>query len=190
MSKFNAKTASHFYKEHEGKAFFPNLAGHMTSDVVVGIELVAADAVKKWRDLIGPTNTEVAKKNAPGSLRALYGTDGTKNACHGSDSAPSYKRESDVFFGGSPSTRLMQTTALMNNCTLCLIKPHIVKDGKLGQVIDMILTAGFEISAMEMFNLSRPVIEEFYDVYKGVLPEYLPVIEHFSNGPVVALEIR
>jgi len=43
---------------------------------------------------------------------------------------------------------------------------------------------------MEMFNLSRPVIEEFYDVYKGVLPEYLPVIEHFSNGPVVALEIR
>jgi nucleoside-diphosphate kinase len=54
----------------------------------------------------------------------------------------------------------------------------------------MILTAGFEISAMELFNLSRPVIEEFYDVYKGVLPEYLPVIEHFSNGPVVALEIR
>ena len=54
----------------------------------------------------------------------------------------------------------------------------------------MILEAGFEISAMELFNLSRPIIEEYYDVYKGVLPEYLPVIEHLSNGPVVALEIR
>lgn len=190
MSKFNAKTASTFYKEHEGKPFFPALQGHMTSDVVIGLELVAHDAVKKWRTLLGPTNTEVAKKTAPGSLRAMFGTDGTKNACHGSDSAPSYKRESEIFFGGSPSTRMMQTTAMLNNSTLCLIKPHIVKEGKLGQLIDMILSAGFEISAMEMFNLSRPVIEEFYDVYKGVLPEYLPVIEHFSNGPVVALEIR
>ena len=41
-----------------------------------------------------------------------------------------------------------------------------------------------------MMYLSRPLIEEFYDVYKGVLPEYLPIIEHISNGPSVALEIR
>jgi nucleoside-diphosphate kinase len=54
----------------------------------------------------------------------------------------------------------------------------------------MILQAGFEISAMEIFYLSRPIIEEFYDVYKGIIPEYLPIIEHFSNGPTIALEIR
>lgn len=41
-----------------------------------------------------------------------------------------------------------------------------------------------------MFNLSREVVEEFYDVYKGVLPEYLPLIEHLSNGQSVALEVR
>jgi nucleoside-diphosphate kinase len=84
----------------------------------------------------------------------------------------------------------MESTAVLNNCSLCIIKPHIVKDGLLGQVIDEILQAGFEISAAELFYLSRKVIEEFYDVYKGVLPEYLPIIEHFSNGPSVALEIR
>lgn len=84
----------------------------------------------------------------------------------------------------------MQTTAVMNNCTLCLIKPHIIKEGLAGQIIDTILSEGFEISAMEMFNLSRPVIEEFYEVYKGVLPEYVPLIEHMSNGPVIALEVR
>ena len=43
---------------------------------------------------------------------------------------------------------------------------------------------------MEIFNLSRPVIEEFYDVYKGVLPEYLPLIEHLTNGPMLVLEVR
>ena len=84
----------------------------------------------------------------------------------------------------------MKTTAVINNCTLCLIKPHILKSGVAGQVIDMILQAGFEISAAEIFYLSRPIIEEFYDVYKGILPEYLPIIEHFSNGPTLALEIR
>lgn len=66
----------------------------------------------------------------------------------------------------------------------------MIKEGLAGQIIDIILSEGFEISAMEMFNLSRPVVEEFYDVYKGVLPEYLPLIEHMSNGPIIALEVR
>ena len=50
------------------------------------MELVADSAVDKWRQLIGPTNTLKAKEEAPHSLRALFGTDGTKNAVHGSDS--------------------------------------------------------------------------------------------------------
>ena len=41
-----------------------------------------------------------------------------------------------------------------------------------------------------MFYLNRKTIEEFYGVYRGVLPEYLPVIEHISNGPSVVLEVR
>ena len=154
------------------------------------MELTAGGAIQGWRDVIGPTNTQKAKEEAPGSIRALFGTDGTKNAVHGSDSVDSATRESNFFFGGAVAARQMKTTAVLNNCTLCIIKPHIVRDGQLGQVIDMILQAGFEISAMEMFYLSRAVIEEFYSVYKGVLPEYLPVIEHLSNGPSVMLEIR
>lgn len=155
------------------------------------MELVAANAVSQWRQLIGPTNTVTAKAEAPQCLRANFGTDGTKNAVHGSDSLGSYKKETNYWFGGEePTLRPMQTTAVMDNCTLCLIKPHIQREGKTGKIIDMILAAGFEISAMEMFNLSRPVVEEFYDVYKGVLPEYLPVVENLSNGPVIALEVR
>ena len=62
--------------------------------------------------------------------------------------------------------------------------------GQAGMIIDMILSEGFEISAMEMFYLNRPSIEEFYDVYKGVLPEYVPLIEHFISGPCIVLEVR
>lgn len=191
MSRFNRKTAEGFYAEHKAKPFFPALSEFITSDVVVGMELVGNNAVQQWRTCIGPTNTATAKAEAPQSLRALFGTDGTKNACHGSDSLGSYKREHDFWFAGEePTARPMQTTAVLDNCTLCIIKPHIQREGNTGKVIEMILQAGFEISAMEMFNLSRPVIEEFYDVYKGVLPEYLPLIENMSSGPVIVLEVR
>ena len=191
MSRFNKNSVSTFYKEHIGKPFFEGLSTFMTSDVVIGMELVANDAVIQWRGVIGPTNSLIAKQQAPGTVRALYGTDGQKNAVHGADSPGSYKRESDFWFSGEePLARPMQTTAVFNNCTLCLIKPHILSSGQAGQVIDMILAAGFEISAMEMFSLTRPVVEEFYDVYKGVLPEYLPLIENLSSGPTLALEVR
>ena len=126
MSRFNRQTSEQFYAEHKNKEFFPNLQAFITSDVVIGMELVGSNAVKAWRDLIGPTNTLTAKTEAPQSLRSLFGTDGTKNAVHGSDTLGSYKREHDFWFAGEePELRPMQTTAVLDNCSLCLIKPHI-----------------------------------------------------------------
>lgn len=190
MSRFSDATSGEFYGEHIGKPFFPNLQKFITSDVVVGMELVADSAIDKWRGLIGPTNTLKAKTDAPQSLRALFGTDGTQNAVHGSDSLGSVKRELGFWFGGDAKFRAMKTTAMLNSCTLCIIKPHIVNSGQAGMVIDMILNEGFEISAMEMFYFSKATIEEFYDVYKNVLPEYIPQIEHFISGPSIVLEVR
>ena len=77
MSRFNLSSSGEFYGEHKGKTFFPTLQAFITSDVVVGMELVADNAIEKWRKLIGPTNTLKAKDEAPESLRALFGTDGT-----------------------------------------------------------------------------------------------------------------
>lgn len=57
MSRFTKRTAGEFYAEHRDKAFYPNLESFICSDVVVGMELVAPDAVNKWRGMIGPTNT-------------------------------------------------------------------------------------------------------------------------------------
>jgi len=58
----------------------------MSSDFVVAIELLGNNCVKNWRQVIGPTNSLVAKQDAPNSVRGLYGTDNTRNAVHGSDS--------------------------------------------------------------------------------------------------------
>lgn len=103
------------------------------------------------------------------------------------DPATSAKRELDFFFG--PNTKL-RTTATFSNCSCCVLKPHLYQEGNIGRAIDMILTSGHEISALELFMLDKPVAEEFLDVYKGVLPEYSALVEHLTSGPVIALEVR
>lgn len=127
----------------------------------------------------------MAKMQAPSSVRALFGTDDTKNAVHGSDSGPSWKRETDLFF----SSRL-KPSAFFSSCTCCIIKPHAVANGDAGKIIDIILSEGFEISAMEMFTLDKPTAEEFYEVYRGVLPEFVALIDHMTTGPCIVLEVR
>jgi nucleoside-diphosphate kinase len=71
-----------------------------------------------------------------------------------------------------------------------LIKPHAVANGDAGKIINAILEEGFEISAMEMFTLDKPSAEEFFEVYRGVVPEFVAMIEHITSGPVIVLEVR
>lgn len=84
----------------------------------------------------------------------------------------------------------MPSTAIGNNCTCVIIKPHIIEEKRAGEVIDAILQEGFEISAMEMFTLTKPTAEEFFEIYKGVLPEFIGMIEHMTTGPCIVLEVR
>jgi nucleoside diphosphate kinase len=62
MAKFSEQDAQQFYGEHKGKPFYNNLVEFMSSDLVVGLELVADDCVSKWRRLLGPTSPAQAKK--------------------------------------------------------------------------------------------------------------------------------
>ena len=93
----------------------------MQSDVVTGMELVLEDGVNKFRNLIGPTNSQDAKKEAPYSLRALFGTDAMRNGIHGSASGADFHQESELFF-----SKQFTPTAAFNNCTCCIIKPHVI----------------------------------------------------------------
>lgn len=45
MSRFNNTSSSVFYGEHKEKPFFPSMQAFITSDVVVGLELVAENAI-------------------------------------------------------------------------------------------------------------------------------------------------
>ena len=99
--------AEAFYAEHSARPFFDNLCAAMCAGAVTALVLEKPDAVRAWRELMGPTNSAKAKEESERAhplneelwtLRALYGTDGTRNATHGSDSAYAAWREIGFFF--------------------------------------------------------------------------------------------
>lgn len=67
--------AEEFYAVHRGKPFFEKCTTFMSSGRIAALELVAPGAVPKWRELIGPTDSNKARAEAPHSIRAHYGTD-------------------------------------------------------------------------------------------------------------------
>lgn len=50
LSMANAQT---FYASHAGKPFYERLCSFMSSGPVVALELMAADGIRKWHDLLG-----------------------------------------------------------------------------------------------------------------------------------------
>jgi nucleoside-diphosphate kinase len=93
MSKPQAKE---FYSVHREKPFFGELVTFITSGPVVGVVLSGTDAVATVRRMVGATKSWEA---AAGTIRGDYGLGLTDNTIHASDSAESFTKESDVFFG-------------------------------------------------------------------------------------------
>ena len=175
-----------FYEEHIGKPFYENLVQYILSGPVIGIEIVGKKSISKWRQIIGPTNLETAKNQAPYSLRALYAKNTTENFAHGSDSPNSAERELNLIFG----KKSIQLTSLIDgSTTLCIIKPHAVKNGSSGSIIRHIVSNGFNITGALMITLDLPTINEFLEVYRGVVEEYMDMTTQFASGPLIALEL-
>ena len=108
--------------------FAQDYVQYLISDVSIGIELLKDNGLDDMQSLIGPENSLAAKNQAPNSIRALFGKDNLRNAIHASESAEYAVRESDFFFnqGMCKGKKNCPTSAILTNCSLLLIKPHII----------------------------------------------------------------
>ncbi|XP_041482777.1 nucleoside diphosphate kinase 7-like isoform X1 [Lytechinus variegatus] len=186
MTRLTRGQAEEFYREHSGKPFYNNLVSFMSSGPIVAMELITNNGIGEWRTLLGPTDSATARSDAPGSIRAKFGTDNTRNACHGSDSMESADREISFFFG-QPAA--FPNNASLRDCTCCIIKPSAIKEGLAGQIMTAICNEGFEVTAMEMFHMEKANSEEFFEVYKGVVTEYMEMVDELTSGACYVLEI-
>lgn len=165
-----------FYGEHKGKSFFAKLMEFMTSGPIWALELEGMDSIKAWRTLMGPTNTLTAKIEAPDSLRAQFGTDGTRNATHGSDAIDSAAREIDFHFPPVEST-------------LAMIKPDAVAAGEAERIMEQIEQQGFKILQKRSYQLSAEQAKEFYAEHVDK-PFFPRLLEFMTSGPIWALGLE
>ncbi|XP_074646778.1 thioredoxin domain-containing protein 6-like isoform X3 [Tubulanus polymorphus] len=158
--------AEEFYKEHKEQPYFEELVARMTSGPLMALGLAREDAITAWRDMLGPKEVDVAKENAPDSLRAQFAIDDVPiNQLHGSDSEEAAKIELDYFFP------MQQTVAV--------VKPdgYQTKD----EIISRIKEAGFRVAAKKETELTKDIAEQFYGDIKE--KEYFEdLTDHMCSG--------
>jgi nucleoside-diphosphate kinase len=97
MLHLSVPDAEGFYAVHRDRPFFGSLTKFMSSGPVVVMALEAADAIRKWRTLMGATDPAKAD---PGTLRKEFGRSIENNATHGSDAPETAAFELGYFFAG------------------------------------------------------------------------------------------
>jgi nucleoside-diphosphate kinase len=86
--------------------------------------------------------------------------------------------------------RQSRTSATLEECTCCVIKPHAVRERIVGSILREIASRGFVISAAAAFRLERSAASEFLEVYRGVVTEFREMVDEMCSGSMVALEVR
>ncbi|KAJ8715559.1 hypothetical protein PYW07_010041 [Mythimna separata] len=187
--KLNKEFAMALYENIGGSDILPVVINYITGGEVIGLELVGPNAVIEWRRCLGTTDPE---KCYPGTLRSMFGKNMLENVAHGCRTRQKADQMLEMFFGHSKDKiSNFPFRATFKDCTCCVIKPHAVIDGKTGHILDCITSSKkFVITAMAMFSVALPDAEEFYEVYKDVVPEYKASCVQLAEGKCVALEVK
>ncbi|KAI8823655.1 nucleoside diphosphate kinase, partial [Fimicolochytrium jonesii] len=178
---FTREKAAEFYKEHLGKPFYDRLVEWMSSAPIYALVLEKEGAIKAWRELAGPTNAETARNTAPNSIRALYGTDGSQNAVHGSDSAASAIREIGIVFGDS-----VKAGPAYSEKTLALLKPDVSRSAHKDEIIQLINQSGLKIADEKVLTFTADKAKEFYREHEGK-PFFDGLVQWMTSAPIYAL---
>lgn len=97
MHRLSEREARAFYAVHAGRPFFESLVAFMTSGPSVVLVLEGSGVIDRNREIMGATDPARA---APGTLRARFADDVTRNAVHGSDAPETASAEIRFFFAG------------------------------------------------------------------------------------------
>lgn len=95
LMRISRALAEEHYAEHRGKPFYEGTVNYMTSAPVVVMVLEGPDAIAAARATMGATNPLNAQ---PGTIRADFGLNISRNIVHGSDKPETAEREINLYF--------------------------------------------------------------------------------------------
>lgn len=155
---------------HRATSEFAALVDQLSVRPVVAIEVVAENCIEKLKQVAVILSSRFGAKS---------------NEFESSPSVLEAQRHREFFFESPQGV-----TATYQNCTCCVVLPHILKEGLAGEVIEAIQQGpGVVITAMELFALDRTTAAEFLEVYEGVVPHFNETVDHFTTGPCIAMEL-
>jgi nucleoside-diphosphate kinase len=106
------------------------------------------------------------------------------------DAAASEAGKDGCFGSGRGTQEYAFDTRPDSDATLMLVKPHAIREGHLGSVVKRCVEDGFNIEALESFELNKTQSAEFLEVYKGVSPVFIDAVNELCSGPCVAMALR
>lgn len=77
----------------------------------------------------------------------------------------------------------------LGNKTLAIIKPDAVQKGFAGEILSMIIKAGFKIKAMKMTHLTKSSAEGFYAIHKE-RPFFKDLVTYMTSGPCIPIALE
>ena len=140
-----------------------------TSGPSLALVLSRPCAIQAWRALVGPTDSANAKMKFPQSLRAKFGTDGRRNACHGADSEATVARETELMFPGLSKTET--TLAILSPDAFPFLEP----------IMASIAAAGLSVTERSLTQLAQ---HRVHDLLHLLGPEMPP-----NSAPVAAPDL-
>lgn len=161
--EISSTEAFKLFESDRDKSTFNTITRAISDGPVVAMELLGSDAQQTWISIIGKSDitSELSKEVLNRISESIL-----------------------------ESRRIGKNTATYVGTTCCVIKPHLVGSGMAGAALYEIQKAGFEISAIQTVNFSKPNAEEFLEVYKGVVQEYPEMVEELISGTSIAIEIK
>ncbi|CEG49725.1 nucleoside diphosphate kinase 7 [Plasmopara halstedii] len=170
MMRVDRSQAEKLFELHRGTDDFENRVDQLTSAPVVAMEIVQENCLEVLKQVV--TNLSSRFDAQPGELQ-----------CAASVLEANQLR---TFYFET----LHASTATFENCTCCVVLPHVIKEGLVGDVVSAIQRdSGVRITAMELFRLDRINAAEFLEVYEGVVPHFNESVDHYTTGPCLAMEL-
>lgn len=153
----------------------------------VALEIVGPSVIRKWRSSIRPSvdfetnDGDFEAKEL--SFRGLYGS---QNANDAEWELQFIFSQKPINVGPEPPVKLPNYP----NISCCVIKPHALRQGKAGQIIEEIQIRGFDIFGIQDFILSKKEAEDFYEIYKGISNrDYAGLVKQGSSGRCLVLAL-
>ncbi len=77
----------------------------------------------------------------------------------------------------------------MSNTTLMMIKPDAVENGHIGDILQKVISSGFQIKALKLTQLSINDAKRFYKIHKE-RAFFNDLVSFMSRGPILVAVLK